>query len=89
LIRGARENREIKDITARFKSAKSLQDLIEPGVISSAAIAPDQLIALVTARARRKAQKYGGGCSNIDLHIYLNLKARTYIHKVHFPKLQH
>jgi hypothetical protein len=86
LDQGRPRNLEIKRKSARFKSAERLQDLVEQGVISSRAIAPDELVALVSARSKEKARRYAGGCSAIDLLIYLNLQQQHLYPQGPFPE---
>jgi hypothetical protein len=76
LDRGRPRNLEIKQRSMRAKSAQSLQELVERGVISSQPMAPAELVALVLDVAEKKAQRYAGDCRNIDLLIYVNLQRR-------------
>jgi hypothetical protein len=76
LDEGRPRNREIKQRAGRITKAKSLEELIEPGLISSLPMSTDELVGLVSARAREKEQRYGGDCSGIDLLVYVNLLGR-------------
>lgn len=73
LDEGRKRNRELKQRTERIKRATSLQDLVEPGIISSSQITPEELCTLALNRCQEKAQRYGSASSTIDLLIYVNL----------------
>lgn len=76
LDEGRTRNRELKQRTERIKSATSLQDLVQPGIISSNPITPEELFTLVLDRCQEKAQRYGRASNTIDLLIYVNLHGR-------------
>jgi hypothetical protein len=86
LDRGRPRNLEIRQRSMRARHAESLRELVEPGVISSRPIAPDELLALVLKRCREKAQRYAGDCSDIDLLIYVNLQRRHLYPSGPFPE---
>lgn len=76
LDQGSVRNREMCWRADRIRNANRLQDLVEPGVISSNPMPPDELLALVLERTIEKAKKYGNICTGIDLLIYINLRKR-------------
>lgn len=69
---GRRRNREIGQLADRINNAASLHDLCTPGVVSSRPLSPTELFELILKRSREKA----GACPNVDLLIYVNLRAR-------------
>jgi hypothetical protein len=73
---GRPRNLEIKNRLDRIRNAERLEDLVEPGTISSAPMHPDELVFLASKRAQEKSRKYGGDGSGIDLLIYVNLERR-------------
>lgn len=87
LDKSRQRNREISERAERFKKAKSLDDLMEPGSISSEPIAPRELVGRVSARSNAKAGRYGQSCHGIDLLIYVNLKRRHVYPLGPFPPL--
>lgn len=76
LDEGRQRNREIGERAQRFEIAKSLDDITEPGSISSEPIAPGELVELVSKRSDEKARHYGQSCHGVDLLIYVNLNRR-------------
>jgi hypothetical protein len=76
LDHGRPRNWEIKQRAIRTRDARSLKELVEPGIISSRTIGVDELAALVSQRAREKADRYAGKLGDIDLLIYVNLRQR-------------
>lgn len=76
LDEGRPRDHEIRKRRDRVKRAKRLEDILEPGTVSSNPVSPDTLFAIVSARCRAKAEKYGGNCSDIDLLIYVNLHGK-------------
>jgi hypothetical protein len=88
LDEGRTRNRELKQRTERIKSATSLQDLAQPGIISSNPITPEELFILVLDRCQEKAQRYGSASNTIDLLIYVNCTAAISIRRVHCRTLQ-
>jgi hypothetical protein len=73
---GRPRNAEVRQIAERRKAAGSLQDLIEPGVISSRPAPPDEVFDFVRDACRKKHSKYGHSCQDVDLLVYVNLKER-------------
>jgi Putative endonuclease, protein of unknown function (DUF1780) len=81
---GRPRNLEVRQRSKRMSEAKSLQQLIEPGTISSQPISPSELVTLALERAKKKEQKYGD-CRYIDLLIYVNLRQRHIFPTSPFP----
>lgn len=67
-------DKEIRQRAARASIATRLEDLVEPGTITSDPMEPQAVLELVIERAREKAAHYAGRCSDIDLLVYVNLR---------------
>jgi hypothetical protein len=69
-------DREIRQRAERARAARRLDDLLEPGTITSEPMEPQRVLELVCERARDKAAHYARQCSGIDLLAYVNLRRR-------------
>jgi hypothetical protein len=79
-------NLEIKQRSDRIRRAKRLDDLFEPGVISSNPIPPREYAAMISDRCQEKAQKYADQCGDVDLLVYVNLRGRHLYPTEPFPE---
>lgn len=73
---GRPRNAEVRQIAERRKAAGSLQDLVEPGVVSSRPAPPDEVFSFVRDACRKKHSKYERTCQGVDVLVYVNLEER-------------
>jgi hypothetical protein len=78
-------DKEIRQRAARVSTASHLEELMEPGTITSDPMQPQAVLDLVIERAREKADHYAGQCSGIDLLVYVNLRGHHLYPTAPFP----
>ena len=66
-------DREIRQRAERARSARHIEDLMEPGTITSEPMGPQAVSDLVIQRAAQKAAHYAGQCAGVDLLAYVNM----------------
>ncbi len=71
-----RRNGEWRKIAERRHETRSLNDLVEPGVISSSPASPDEVLGLVHEACLKKHAKCGVSCGGVDALVYVNLERR-------------
>jgi hypothetical protein len=69
-------DREVRLRAERARAARRLDDLMEPGTITSEPMEPREVLESVYERARDKTAHYAQQCSSVDLLVYVNLCRR-------------
>jgi hypothetical protein len=77
---------EIRQRAERARTARRLEELMEPGTITSEPMGPQGVLELVVERAKVKADHYAGQCAGVDLLAYLNLRGRHLYPVDPFPR---